>query len=498
MKRIAVKMIRYAVVVGVTMLLTLIVVRVVMTRNTSPLQRWHTYAPDELNIAEIDRADWIGYLNAEQRVFEQVRREVVDKLPVTVKVTANRYYAGSPLYPANLSHDWNRSFILEPDGEPAGVVVLLHGLTDSPYSLRHIGQHYRDRGYVAIAIRMPAHGTVPAGLAHVRWQAWRSATRLAIREARRRVAIDKPLHLVGYSMGAALALDYSLDALDDPELAPATRLVLISPMIGVREYARYADVAGWPAMLPPLARTAWSDVLPEFNPFKYNSFTLNAARQAYLLSSRVQQRMNAQENAKRLNELPPILCFQSVVDDTVDATAVISALFAKLPENDSEVVLFDVNRAVHFGPLLSVSADTTLKRMWPAGSQRYRTIIIGNPSGTADGVIAQVIEPGDMQADTQPLPLRYPASIFSLSHIALPFPETDSLYGSTPDSSENYGVHLGALALRGERGVLVVNTNMLTRVSFNPFFPYMLQKIDQYIDTPEGMPLTGDREKQQQ
>jgi alpha-beta hydrolase superfamily lysophospholipase len=46
--------------------------------------------------------------------------------------------------------------------------VLLHGLTDSPYSLRHIAKLYRERGFVAIGIRMPGHGTVPAGLTDVR------------------------------------------------------------------------------------------------------------------------------------------------------------------------------------------------------------------------------------------------------------------------------------------------------------------------------------------
>jgi alpha-beta hydrolase superfamily lysophospholipase len=54
--------------------------------------------------------------------------------------------------------------VLEPDGKPVGVAVFLHGLTDSPHSLRHIAKRYRDLGYVAIAIRLPAHGTVSAAL----------------------------------------------------------------------------------------------------------------------------------------------------------------------------------------------------------------------------------------------------------------------------------------------------------------------------------------------
>ena len=92
--------------------------------------------------------------------------------------------------------------------------MLLHGLTDSPYSLRHIARRYRDRGFVAVAIRMPGHGTVPAALTDIEWEDWDAATRLAVREARRRAGPSTPLHIVGFSNGGALAVKYALDAID--------------------------------------------------------------------------------------------------------------------------------------------------------------------------------------------------------------------------------------------------------------------------------------------
>ena len=103
---------------------------------------------------------------------------------------ANRYFDGSPVYPAHFAQDFNRSFVLEPKGKPVGAVVLLHGLTDSPYSQRHIASFYRDRGFVAIVPRMPAHGTVPAALTDVEWEDWMAATRLAVREARSAPAVS--------------------------------------------------------------------------------------------------------------------------------------------------------------------------------------------------------------------------------------------------------------------------------------------------------------------
>jgi hypothetical protein len=85
--------------------------------------------------------------------------------------------------------------------------------------------------------------------------------------------------------------------------------------------------------------------------------------------------------------------------------------------------------------------------------------------------------------------------VFSLSHVALPFPLSDSLYGLTPDSTEDFGVHLGSLALRGERGTLIVSLDALLRMSSNPFFPYMAQRIEERLPPrQDGAPdLNGER-----
>ena len=59
---------------------------------------------------------------------------------------------------------------------------------------------------------------------------------------------------------------------------------------------------------------------------------------------------------------------------------------------------------------------------------------------------------------------------------------SDSLYGLTPDAAEDFGVHLGSLAPRGERNVLIASLDSLLRASSNPFFPYMIERIDEGIE----------------
>ena len=79
-----------------------------------------------------------------------------------------------------------------------------------------------------------------------------------------------------------------------------------------------------------------------------------------------------------------------------------------------------------------------------------------------------------------------PRFFFPLSHVALPFPINNSLYGMEPDKTqaEFFGVPLGAIAPRGERGVLILNLDALLRVSSHPFFPYLSRRIDQAIASP--------------
>ena len=463
---------------GVTLLavalLVAVGIRAYQSTQGPPLRPWHTTAPDEPSAKEIAKGDWRAYVAAEDRMFAKLHSELARKLEKGDRTPVNRYYDPSMASPAAFGHDWNRSFVLEPAGPPRGVVVMLHGLTDAPYSMLSLAQLYRQHGFVAIVPRMPGHGTVPAGLTREGRTEWKAAMTMAMAEARRRAEDRLPIHLVGYSNGGALALFHVMERVGRGERSEVSHIVLVSPMIEISRFARFAGLAGAPAVLGRFAKAAWLDLLPEFNPFKYNSFPVRAARESFLMTQDLRTAMDGVVRQGRMAQMPPILAFQSVVDDTVDPQGVVR-LFDALPANGSELVLFDVNRSNVIAPMLRGAATDWPTRLLEAPPRRYTLTMIGAASGNDASVLARTRGAGASSVQEQPTGLTYPQDVFSLSHIALPFSADDPLYGIHP--SGRRVLQLGAIAVRGERNVLVVSQNSLGRLSHNPFHAYMLGRV---------------------
>jgi hypothetical protein len=57
----------------------------------------------------------------------------------------------------------------------------------------------------------------------------------------------------------------------------------------------------------------------------------------------------------------------------------------------------------------------------------------------------------------------------------------ERVIGYDPDPADDFGIQLGAIAPRGEVGALIVRLDTLLRMSSNPFFPYLLGRIEESI-----------------
>ena len=115
------------------------------------------------------------------------------------------------------------------------------------------------------------------------------------------------------------------------------------------------------------------------------------------------------------------------------------------------------------------------------GPRTYRRTLVTNVSADTLDVRTRTVVPGATTVQDAPLGLAWPVQMFSLSHIALPFPTDDPVYGSDPPLGARRPVALGLLSPRGEKGVLTVPVETLMRVGCNPFFTYVSRRIQEAV-----------------
>jgi carboxylesterase len=123
------------------------------------------------------------------------------------------------------------------DGGPVGV-LLQHGFTGSPASMRPFGEWLAAKGLTVIGPRLPGHGTSWEDLERTTWHDWEGEAESAIRDLKARCAT---VVAVGLSMGGAMVLHLGATHADElngivtinadlrrPELAlaPVVRLLM--------------------------------------------------------------------------------------------------------------------------------------------------------------------------------------------------------------------------------------------------------------------------------
>lgn len=223
-------------------------------------------------------------------------------------------------YPDNLDQaslnkaiDGNSPFALEPLGaDTTGQekkyrrgILLTHGLSDSPYFMRHLAAFFQANGFRVMAVLLPGHGTRPGDLLDVSWQEWTRA--VAYGTDRLAAEVDE-LYLGGYSAGGALSIYQSLR---DKRVRG---LFLFAPALAITHRAAYASLHRLVSWLLP--RTKWVDIKPDNDIYKYESFAKNTATQMYELTQAVCDQLKLQQLTI------PIFTVASVDDKTVSHSAI--------------------------------------------------------------------------------------------------------------------------------------------------------------------------------
>lgn len=125
--------------------------------------------------------------------------------------------------PAGWMQDWAGTGT----GKNAHVgVLLVHGFTGSPASMRPWGEFLHSNGYTVRVPLLPGHGTHPENLNKVKWQEWPAKVEFELSELRKSCDV---IFLVGLSMGGGTVLNVAASHNE-----ALKGLILVNPMIHVK------------------------------------------------------------------------------------------------------------------------------------------------------------------------------------------------------------------------------------------------------------------------
>jgi esterase/lipase len=336
----------------------------------------------------------------------------------------------------------NAPFELKPSGaDTAGKektwrrgVLLTHGLSDSPYFMRHLAAFFQANGFRVMAVLLPGHGTQPGDLLDVSWQEW--ARTVAYGTDKLAAEVDE-VYLGGYSAGGALSIYQSLH---DKRVRG---LFLFAPALQIKHKAAYASLHKLSSWLIP--REKWVDIKPDKDIYKYESFTKNSAAQMYALSRTLSAQL-------QLHELSiPIFGVASADDITVSTPATVEVMAHKInPLN--KLVLYTTDAAK-----LAKNA----------------------PSGKIEWVNSLVLE----------------QRILCSAHTAIVFPAEDEHYGVSgdyancihyyPDDMEKYNactMHPKE-CWQGEITEENLKAGILRRLMYNPNFAALKISLKIFVDS---------------
>ena len=218
-------------------------------------------------------------------------------------------------------------------------IILIHGLTETPFTLRDIQNRFQAKGYPAVSLLLPGHGLKPRGLLTVSHRDWIAVVTFALNDLRRYV--DQVI-IVGHSLGCALAI-HAARAPDHQEFIKA--LILISPTLKI---SCRALLVQWSRHLG--GKWSWLEIRRDDNLYKYESFPAYALYEAYQLTQLVAASQQPPISI-------PVFLAASAIDTTVLAEGTL-AWFRQLAHPLSKAIIYSPQpianpdpRMIIFNPL---------------------------------------------------------------------------------------------------------------------------------------------------
>jgi len=202
----------------------------------------------------------------------------------------------------------NSPFMLRPDkeGRVKRGILMVHGLTDSPYMMRDLARFFQQQGFLVLAMQLPGHGTRPGDLLDARWQDWVDEHQHVLGLLGAEV---DDVYLAGFSIGATINLYQSV------RNENIKGQFLFAPAVKVLAAARLTCPLAWFGKW--WQRLAWFSVQPDTDDFKYESISNRAICEVHRL-------IRALHRVSTLVERSiPLFVVASEKDATIDSAAIL-------------------------------------------------------------------------------------------------------------------------------------------------------------------------------
>ncbi len=439
--------------------------------NDLKLMPWHGMSMT----AELDYdkyTDIESYLEDEKIFLEGRYREVEEKKEGLYN---NRYIRESGSSPYGyLETDVNASFEMIPKNIKGGV-LMLHGLTDSPYIMRDIAKIFYDNGYYVLALRYPYHGTYPGELLKLNWKDFSKTAKFGAKMVKKKIQdvnVGK-FYMMGFSTGATTTLQYiTYDMKQDNELPKPDGIFWLSPAMGVDPIAKFGFLDIITSKIPGFSKFAWLSIYPEYDMAKYNSFPKNPGIQVYNLIKKSRRNLSKLDK-KAKEELPPVYAYTSIQDATVDTTELFKVL-REMGNKDGELTIFDANRKYNDFYKPKIQKIDFGKGIKKSGIVSDIVVVSNYKNRLTDEVSIIRYSDGREVDESRDGRLKWSEFTFSLAHISLPISPENPTYGRV--------TLLGNLSIKGENGIVLVSPDMLVRLRYNEFFDYIKKSIEEKID----------------
>lgn len=335
------------------------------------------------------------------------------------RIIETRLDLGSPnaaeIIDANCPFEWQPNI-----SNPKNGVLLVHGLYDSPFTLRDLGQHFLSQDYLVRSILLPGHGTVPGDLLNVGHHDWLDTVQYGIE--RLATKVDNVI-LCAFSLGTALCILRAHTAKN------IRAMVLIAPALKTKR--RFSHITRIHRLFTWISEKAkWYQISEHGFHAKYHSHPYHAGRHTII----------AMNKASRATPILPCFATVSEDDETVDAKFALN-YFQQLPHPQNKMVYYAKENP---------NADDPRVEWRSSIFPRDNIIDFSHPS----------------------LPIAPNNEFFGRDGKWLDF----SHYRSEEHKSSN-DIRLGAI------NSLNLSHYTMQRLSYNPDFENLMKSIDEFLDT---------------